>query len=207
RHGSPRPRTRAECDLAVARPCGSRVLRYRAGTAERRWSGSDFRQYGQWRYQRVGVPSPGPTGNRLASVGDVAFRAARSDYRDRSRKAPLPLRAGNCDEGPPWAAPRICSGSNSVGGRDGLRRESGQVQPELFEDLAVEEAAFAVEPFVRTGDGDLRPDDAGAGDAEDPLQVLLGPESAELARARADDGDRLVPEHGLDWWAGGPVDR
>ena len=28
-------------------------VRYRAYTAERRWSGSDFIKYGQWRYQRV----------------------------------------------------------------------------------------------------------------------------------------------------------
>ena len=44
-----------------ARPAG-RFAIVRA-TAERRWSGSDFRQYGQWRYQRVGALSPGPPGN------------------------------------------------------------------------------------------------------------------------------------------------
>src|SRR3954462_1618056 len=64
-----------------------------------------------------------------------------------------------------------------------------------------------LEPFVGAGDGDLRPDDAGADESEALLQVLLGPEGAELARARADDGDRLVPEHGLEPGARGPVDR
>jgi hypothetical protein len=43
------------------------------------------------------------------------------------------------------------------------------VQPELLEDLSVEEPALGVEPLVRAGDRDLRPDDARAGDAEDPL--------------------------------------
>src|SRR5262249_13007646 len=91
--------------------------------------------------------------------------------------------------------------------RDGFRSESGQVQPELFEDFSVEEASFGVEPLVRTGDGNLRPDDPGACDAEDPLQVLLGPERAEPARARADDGNRLVAEYSLQPGARRPVDR
>src|SRR6185503_12983205 len=99
------------------------------------------------------------------------------------------------------------SGSDSHGDRDGLRGESGQVQPELFEDLSVEEPALEVELLVRAGDGDLGSHHPGAGDAEDSLQVLLGPEGAELAAARADDGDRLVPEYRLQARARGPVDR
>jgi len=65
------------------------------------------------------------------------------------------------------------------------------VQPELFEDLSVEEPALEVELLVRAGDGDLGSHHPGAGDAEDSLQVLLGPEGAELAAARADDGDNF----------------
>src|SRR5205807_8380611 len=120
----------------------------------------------------------GPTGNRLASVGDTAFRAARSDYRDWGRKAPLPLCAGYC-KGAASAAPFFvqprglesgpvgCSGSDSLGSRDGFRGESGQVQPELFENLSVEETALRVEALVGARHRDLRPDDARAGDAED----------------------------------------
>src|SRR3954452_13868895 len=58
-------------------PASSCRSRYPWVTAERRWSGSDFIKYGQWRYQRVEALSLGPLGNRLASVGDDAFRAAR----------------------------------------------------------------------------------------------------------------------------------
>ena len=61
------------------------------------------------------------------------------------------------------------------------------MQPELGEDFSVEKQALGVEPLVGAGDRDLGPDDPRAGDAEDPLQVLLGPEGAELARARADN--------------------
>src|SRR5690349_95629 len=96
------------------------------------------------------------------------------------------------------------SGSDSHGDRDGLRGESGQVQPELFEDLSVEEPALEVELLVRAGDGDLGPDDAGARDAEDPLQVLLGPEGTELTGARADDRDRLVAQHAFELRPGRP---
>ena len=45
RHRPARPRPRAERRPALIAICGS--------TAERRWSGSDFIKYGQWRYQRV----------------------------------------------------------------------------------------------------------------------------------------------------------
>ena len=72
------------------------------------------------------------------------------------------------------------------------------MQPELFENLAVEEPAVRVESLVCTPDRDFRPNDARAGDAEDPLQILLSPEGAELARACADDGDGQVPKNGLE---------
>src|SRR5262245_50613483 len=206
-----RPSGRLASRVRGERPCAGRALRYRAATAERRWSGSDFRQYGQWRYQRVGVPSPGPTGNRLASVGDTAFRAARSRLPGPEQEAPLPLRAGYCDEGPRKRPltflPEVRSGRDALGRCNGFRRERRQVQPELLEHLAVEQSPFAIEPLVRTRDRDLRPDDAGPGDPEDPLQILLGPEGAELAGARADDGDRLVPQHCLEAGPRGPVDR
>lgn len=48
-HDSPRPRPRALGPPALVRG------RYTGATAERRWSGSDRFQYGQWRYQRVEV--------------------------------------------------------------------------------------------------------------------------------------------------------
>ena len=56
-------------------------------TTERRWSGRDRFEYGQWRYQRVGTLSPRPTGNRLASVGDTLQAPPSSD----GRQASLPI--------------------------------------------------------------------------------------------------------------------
>jgi predicted O-methyltransferase YrrM len=56
-----RPRARAECRAAVGGDAG-RGFRYRCTTAERRWSGSDFIKYGQWRYQRVEVCPRNPRG-------------------------------------------------------------------------------------------------------------------------------------------------
>src|SRR5439155_23619708 len=61
----------------------------------------------EWRFQvrAVEVPagrgaSPGPTGNRLASVGDDALRAAPLGPLSRGRKAPLLLQAGDRNRGP-----------------------------------------------------------------------------------------------------------
>src|SRR5574340_159406 len=99
------------------------------------------------------------------------------------------------------------SGGDSLGDRYGFRSESRQVQAELFEELSVEQPAVGVELLLRAGHGDLGADHAGTGDAEDPLQILLRPESAELAGARADDGDRLVAKRRPHPRPGGPVDR
>src|SRR5262249_53663624 len=98
-------------------------------------------------------------------------------------------------------------GGGTLRNRDGLPGERRQGQAQPFERLAVEEAALVVEALVRPADGDLRAHDAGAGDSEDPLEILLRPERAELAGARADDRDRLVAERVFEARAGSPVDR
>src|SRR5579859_976538 len=81
------------------------------------------------------------------------------------------------------------------------------MQPELVEDLSVEEPALRVEALLRAADRNLGADNARAGDAEDPLQVLLRPEGAELARAGADHRDRLVAKHRVLPRPRSPVDR
>ncbi len=80
-------------------------------------------------------------------------------------------------------------------------------EPEPVEELAVQQAALRVELLVRAGDGELVPDDAGAGDAEHLPEVGLRPHGAELARAGADHGHGLVAQSALAHRARGPVDR
>src|SRR5207244_4392693 len=75
-----------------------------------------------------------------------------------------------------------------------------------LEEFAVEQAALVVEALVRAADRDLRADDARAGDAEDPLEILLRPERAELTGACARDRDGLVAERVLEPRPRCPVD-
>ena len=53
RHRPARPRARAVGRAACHVVAPVRAARYNRATAERRWSGRDRFQYGQWRYQRV----------------------------------------------------------------------------------------------------------------------------------------------------------
>src|SRR5437763_11535201 len=98
-------------------------------------------------------------------------------------------------------------GGDALVRADRFRGERRQVEAELFEELAVEKASLRIEPLRRAADRDLRADDAGAGDAEDSLEILLRPQRAELAGARADDGDGLVVERARAHRPRCPVDR
>src|SRR5258707_6925137 len=106
-----------------------------------------------------------------------------------------------------YAALFLCLGGVRDPGGDRLERKMLEREPEPVEELAVQQAALRVELLVRAGDGELVPDDAGAGDAEHLPEVGLRPHGAELARAGADDGHGLVAQSALAHRARGPVDR
>jgi hypothetical protein len=88
-------------------------------------------------------------GNRLASVGDTAFRAARSllprpEQEGRLCHYALVTVSRGRESGPSC----FLGSSDALVRRDSFRGERGQVQPELLEDLAVEKP-HAVEALVR----------------------------------------------------------
>ena len=139
-----RPALTARCSTPTSGPATLRA------TAERRWSGSEFRlKYGQWRYQRVEVRSPGPTGNRLASVGDDATRAARhSRSRTRLCRIQPGIRREGRASGPLFLLFLPVARPLADGDRNGLGRERLEDEPEPLEELGVEQPALVVELLV-----------------------------------------------------------
>src|SRR5579862_1602851 len=210
RRGRPTPTfsaspSRSTAAWSSASFCADRFLRYICSTAERRWSGSDFRQYGQWRYQRVEAQSPRPPRETPSQRRGRRDPRRSAQLPSRSRIAPLPIRAGNRNKGPRKRPLILCR--DALRNRDCFRGERRQVKPELLEQLTVEETALVVEALGRAADRDLRADGACAGDAEDSLQILLRPQGAELACACAGNRDRLVAEGRVEPRPRCPVDR
>ena len=72
--------------------------------------------------------------------------------------------------------------------------ERREVAAEPLGDERARKRPRLVERLVRTRQREVAGDDAGAGDSEDPTQVLLRPDRPVLAGRRARDGDRLVSE-------------
>src|SRR3954452_20957084 len=165
--------------------------------------------------RRYSVPLPTPAAAATSSIEKwsipTSWTSRAAAHRMRSRLRRASARSRSAGAGPDigssnWGT--TCSTLNRLGVPGS--HPCGQHAEELLEGVAqigLDEVAVAAEGAAGLADRQLAVEDVGAGDAEDLLDVRLGPDGAEQAGGGADDGDRLALQRAVGEGAGGPVQR